>query len=261
MGGNTTGERPEDRETPGEPGGGGQGILVLAPHEAAFEGLLRALRAHFPGHAVALADRPATADGGGRLVLLHPGAGRDFAPLARECRRLFPAAAIGLISEDVEADAVCDAIIGERLVEGWLPISLQLEVWLAAAALLLAGGEYYPVALLQRLRDRSVAGAPAGWQPALGRRRGRAGSAQLTLRERQVLELVSKGYQNRLIANRMALSEHTVKVHVHNLIKKLHVTNRTQAAATWRSGSIDELPSAGMEPDADGRAPKPGGAA
>ncbi|NGP18396.1 response regulator transcription factor [Devosia chinhatensis] len=64
------------------------------------------------------------------------------------------------------------------------------------------------------------------------------GSVYLTPRERQVLELLSEGYQNKLIADRMALSEHTVKVHVHNLITKLRVTNRTQAAAALRAGKL-----------------------
>jgi DNA-binding NarL/FixJ family response regulator len=63
----------------------------------------------------------------------------------------------------------------------------------------------------------------------------------LSTREGQVLELMSEGLQNKLIAAKMELSEHTVKVHVHNIIRKLKVHNRTQAAAVFRS--FDRRPS------------------
>ncbi|MGH6862017.1 MAG: response regulator transcription factor, partial [Phyllobacterium sp.] len=55
------------------------------------------------------------------------------------------------------------------------------------------------------------------------------------------LELLSEGLQNKIIADRLTLSEHTVKVHVHNLIRKLRVHNRTQAAAVYRNTREQEV--------------------
>lgn len=52
----------------------------------------------------------------------------------------------------------------------------------------------------------------------------------LTRRQREVLALISQGKSNRLIAAALALSEDTVKVHVKEIIKRLRVKNRTQAA-------------------------------
>ncbi len=52
----------------------------------------------------------------------------------------------------------------------------------------------------------------------------------LTRRQREVLALLSQGKSNRLIAAALALSEDTVKVHVKEIIKRLRVKNRTQAA-------------------------------
>lgn len=69
--------------------------------------------------------------------------------------------------------------------------------------------------------------------------------SSLTAREQEILELLSEGHQNKLIAHKMSLSEHTVKVHVHNLLAKLRVSNRTQAAATYRKGQMTAL---GMAP-------------
>ena len=52
----------------------------------------------------------------------------------------------------------------------------------------------------------------------------------LTRREREVLELVGTGLTNRQIARRLAISERTAAVHVSNLIAKLGVGNRVEAA-------------------------------
>ncbi len=51
----------------------------------------------------------------------------------------------------------------------------------------------------------------------------------LTLREKEVLQLVAKGANNREIAEQLVLSEVTVKSHMNSIFKKLKVTNRTQA--------------------------------
>ncbi len=51
-----------------------------------------------------------------------------------------------------------------------------------------------------------------------------------TLREQQVLERLKKGTQNKLIAYSLGIAESTVKVHLRNIMKKLHATNRTQVA-------------------------------
>ena len=53
----------------------------------------------------------------------------------------------------------------------------------------------------------------------------------LTGREREVLQLLEEGATNRQIARRLVISERTVGVHVSNVLRKLNVTNRAQAAA------------------------------
>jgi two-component system nitrate/nitrite response regulator NarL len=53
----------------------------------------------------------------------------------------------------------------------------------------------------------------------------------LTGRERQVLQFIQEGYSNKEIAQRLCISEPTVKNHVHNLLEKLQVNSRSQAAA------------------------------
>jgi DNA-binding NarL/FixJ family response regulator len=55
-------------------------------------------------------------------------------------------------------------------------------------------------------------------------------AADLTAREREVLELIARGMPNKAIALRLSLSEKTVKAHVSAILRKLDVTDRTQAA-------------------------------
>jgi DNA-binding NarL/FixJ family response regulator len=62
-----------------------------------------------------------------------------------------------------------------------------------------------------------------------------ASYAQLSEREREVLRLIAQGLSNADIAARLVLSEKTVKSHVRNVLAKLHVADRTQAAVfAWR---------------------------
>lgn len=52
----------------------------------------------------------------------------------------------------------------------------------------------------------------------------------LTEREVEVLQLIAKGLTNQEIAERLTISERTVRTHVSNILGKLHLANRTQAA-------------------------------
>ena len=56
----------------------------------------------------------------------------------------------------------------------------------------------------------------------------------LTPREREVLDVLVTGATNRVIAERLFISEKTVSVHVTNLLAKLGVANRGEAAALAR---------------------------
>lgn len=54
---------------------------------------------------------------------------------------------------------------------------------------------------------------------------------ELSVREREVLELVAKGKTNRYISHELYISEHTVKKHLQHILGKLHVNNRSEAVA------------------------------
>ncbi len=62
---------------------------------------------------------------------------------------------------------------------------------------------------------------------------------ELTERELDVLKLLANGLNNNRIAEQLFISENTVKGHISNILSKLHLADRTQAAAfAWREGIV-----------------------
>jgi len=106
---------------------------------------------------------------------------------------------------------------------GFLPASLSLKVLMGAFDLVLAGGVYVPSSLIETASARSAAIESSGERQA-------EPWSELTRRQRDVLALISQGKSNKLIADALSMSESTVKAHVKQIIKRLHVSNRTQAA-------------------------------
>jgi DNA-binding NarL/FixJ family response regulator len=82
-------------------------------------------------------------------------------------------------------------------------------------------------------------------------------STRLSLREEQILQLLSQGYSNKMIADKLRLSVDTVCTHFKHVFAKLHVNSRTEAAVRYlalRNGAadpagtrIEQSPVLGME--------------
>jgi DNA-binding NarL/FixJ family response regulator len=58
-----------------------------------------------------------------------------------------------------------------------------------------------------------------------------AHAVRLSPREQEVLQLVSEGYSNSMIAGRLHLSENTIKTHVESLLTRFNARNRAEAVA------------------------------
>jgi len=70
-----------------------------------------------------------------------------------------------------------------------------------------------------------------------------APAAQLTAREKEVLEHVARGRSNKEIATALTIAENTVKNHLKNILEKLHLENRVQAATfALREGMVEKPP-------------------
>jgi DNA-binding NarL/FixJ family response regulator len=132
-----------------------------------------------------------------------------------------------------------DEILRLKAVRSVLPMNLRLDIWLSVIRLMLRGGEYFPTSFLRKRPPETTAVKRVEIprvEPDQVVRAAESGDrilSHLTEREVQVLEMVSHGCQNKLIAAKFNLSEHTIKVHLHNIIKKLGAGNRTAAAAMF----------------------------
>ena len=63
--------------------------------------------------------------------------------------------------------------------------------------------------------------------------------SDLTNREMEILKLIADGLSNSEIAKQLVISMHTVKGHVSNILSKLHLADRTQAAVyAWQKGVV-----------------------
>lgn len=102
--------------------------------------------------------------------------------------------------------------------KGFLPMTCGLKVLTAALERMRGGGSFVPLVLSESAGNRAVREPESPARPVL------------TRRQRDVLALISEGRSNKLIADALGMSESTVKAHVKQIIRRLHVANRTQAA-------------------------------
>ena len=59
---------------------------------------------------------------------------------------------------------------------------------------------------------------------------------QLSAREKEVLEMLARGFSNKDIADRMSITVESVRWHLKHIYNKLHVHSRTEAALKFREG-------------------------
>ncbi len=80
-----------------------------------------------------------------------------------------------------------------------------------------------------------------------GRQKSPSVAAELSKREMEVLKSLSEGLSNAAIGEALFISEKTVKSHVSNILSKLHLADRTQAAVfAWREGLMKNDAKANM---------------
>jgi len=125
------------------------------------------------------------------------------------------AGAAGYLLKDVPKKQLLNAV--RRVLNGESPLNQELAAQ-----------------LIQRLVSEAAQPIQQPTQPTPARGHGSSGAARppedLTRRELEVLRLVAQGKTNQEIAGALVISAGTAKVHVQNLIRKLGVSDRTQAA-------------------------------
>jgi NarL family two-component system response regulator LiaR len=122
---------------------------------------------------------------------------------------IFPALKAGAISyilKDMKMDKLVDAL--HRAVQGEVTLHPRVAV-----------------RVLQNIRGENPESEPL--------------FTELTERELDVLKLIAAGLANSQIAEKLVISENTVKGHVSNILSKLHMADRTQVAVyAWQKGIV-----------------------
>ena len=215
-------------------------LLVLARPAILSVNLIHAIRRDFPNLRVEQREDLACAFDEFSLpvslILMEASLVSAAEAVAAEMIRQHPHAMIAVLARDEHVlQRIFPAMLNSPLARSVLPMNLRLDIWLAVVLLLLCGGEYFPPRMFRRGGSEDGRfGADGGASPVASN----GHLVELTPRELQVLELVSRGLQNKTIAAALELSEHTVKIHLHNIISKLGVHNRTEAADRFRHHAI-----------------------
>lgn len=113
---------------------------------------------------------------------------------------------------------------------GYLPMNVAPDVWRAILRLLMHEELYLPSFLADCASFPQATPCASSPPPAPDNPDLHPLYSKLTRREKQVLRLVSQGKSNKLIAAKLGITEHTVKLHMHNVVGKIGVSNRTAAA-------------------------------
>jgi len=152
--------------------------------------------------------------------LLAGGVESEFETLRELQRKLKNLRIIAITSSDREEEAMRSV---RRSLSAILPKRTSFSV-LAECIRRVAAGENWP--------DAPMTASPGG-SPAMGLFSSTShslDSSPLSDREKQVVELISQGFKNKEIAERMFISEQTVKNHLHNIFDKLGVSDRLELA-------------------------------
>jgi DNA-binding NarL/FixJ family response regulator len=149
----------------------------------------------------------------------------DGVEVCREVRSRHPEVACLMLTSYVDDEALFDAIMAGAA--GFLLKEIRAADIVGAVRTVAGGGSLLDPKATQRVLDRIRSGSEDDRR-----------LAGLTERERTIFDLIGEGLTNRQIADRVHLAEKTVKNYVSNILMKMGMERRTQAAAY--AARIDE---------------------
>lgn len=201
-------------------------LVLIDPRALVREALVLAIRATTQTHisSYATAEQWQEASGNiapGAILLGLPGKPRDpesqrQLAITLHCSKEVP---VIVMAGAEEPDQIIETL--ERGARGYVPTSLPLTVAVLALRMVAEGGVFIPASSLLIARRQ------------LGQNRGvnsRGEPELFTGRQIAVVEALSRGKANKVIAYELNMCESTVKVHVRNIMKKLKAKNRTEVA-------------------------------
>lgn len=162
------------------------------------------------------------------VVVVDAASAADGLELVRGLFETTDAAIVVLGAPDAEHDVIAFAELG---VAGFVERDATLDELVSAVVTVASGEGSVPPRIAATLLRRfsRLANRPASPR-----------GADLTMRERQVVDLIGAGLTNKEIAARLCIEVGTVKNHVHNILDKLQVSRRAEAVAHLRLIESDD---------------------
>jgi len=217
-------------------------ILIVDDHALVRRGMTYVVKEGFPDAEVVEAESATTA-----LELVKKGPAPDLAlvdvrmpdldglELLRAIKADWPDMPVIMLSTYENAPyvkrALADGAAGYLLKDA-TPEDLSQAINVALSG---SGNVLSPRVIQNLFEDQQADGSPGN---------GRRNEYSLTEREHDILALLAEGRSNRDIAQRLFLSEKTVKAHLAAIFRKLGVTNRTQAAMVAVQMGVGPMPGA-----------------
>ncbi|WP_207484366.1 LuxR C-terminal-related transcriptional regulator [Arenibaculum pallidiluteum] len=152
------------------------------------------------------------------VLLVDVAASKDLPALAACSRVMHPQPRIVVLGPDQEPSRILDALVAGA--DGYLTKDLSAAALVETLRLVVLGEKVLPASLVCMIADGTCPDLP----PVAADTKG------LSPRELEILRHVAEGDSNKVIGNRLGISEATVKVHLKSLLRKIGATNRTQAA-------------------------------
>jgi DNA-binding NarL/FixJ family response regulator len=166
------------------------------------------------------------------MDLLMPGI--DGIDATARIKALHPDVEVVALTSFVEEDRVVAAI--EAGASGFLLKDAEADDLATAIRAARAGEVHLDPAIAGIVARRMRTGSGSGDHT------GRSQAASLTAREREVLAGVARGLSNRAIADELGITERTARTHVSNILAKLRLSSRTQAALFAVEHGLDRRP-------------------
>ncbi|WP_210209872.1 response regulator transcription factor [Pseudolabrys taiwanensis] len=231
---------------------GGVATAIIAPHLLVRETLVSVVEGYCYrvvcgiGSVDEVANTAAIAGGGPRLVILGEQSIAAAIDGAAEIRRRWPDSKIVLLFAHASPEDVQRLLLSE--IDGCVPSSVSPDTLIRALDVVMSGDGRVMILASSRQcsiqppmresREIEVLPAKNGGGCASSRLHPR-----LSGRETQILDGLVRGQTNKVIARACDITEATVKVHMKSILRKIKVTNRTQAAiwALEHGYSADEI--------------------
>ena len=225
-------------------------ILLLEPNRLWREGLSRVLEDM--GYSVVatagtlsegLAEMLSTGGPAPEVVVLDASAiaGAPAAEFDAARERVPNTRFVVFTDPDAPGEALSCFLAG---ADGCLMKNISSKAMAGCLDLVALGERVFPARLIGALqKDPGMCGSPSPI-PEIYRNLADPATAQLSKRERQILASLAVGRSNKQIAEENHVTEATIKVHLRHILRKIHATNRTQAAVWAITHKVSDTPAA-----------------